>query len=220
MRNPFGNLNLSKSSDLENVADDALRFQEKKRKFIDMAKRQLQQEQEHKINNMTAKEVVSYPKRWHSNVGHINIPLKISAADVEGRRAKLAPRKIGPFQILKSTRMSRNWIYLKPCGEWDLRLMWMCLVILLPIRLNSIWNHSQVARVIVDDQTGEELYVVERLLNKKKVRNRWTGLSGAWDFPTTNHPGKMRRTSSTYPILECPHRWIQSRSTRIRSGRM
>lgn len=94
--------------------------------------------------------------------------------DIERKRAKLAARKVGPFEIIKMVnpnvaklQLPRSMKRLNPTFNVD---------ILSPYVENPSRFRTRpipkASRLIVDDDTGDTLHIIEKLLRKRQFNRK------------------------------------------------
>jgi hypothetical protein len=103
------------------------------------------------------------------------IPLKHSGKDLDDKRAKLAARKMGPFEIIRminnnaaKLKLPRTMKGMNPTFNVDI----LSHYVENPNRFETR-QIPKTSRTIIDATTGEELYFIEKLLDittKKKTR--------------------------------------------------
>ncbi|KAF1314506.1 Retrotransposon nucleocapsid protein, partial [Globisporangium splendens] len=167
--------NISKRKETTDLAEIAKTFHDEREKIIDKAKKQLKQAQEsqkryydQKRSNVTFKtgDLVMLDTRRMS--------LQHAAQDIEVKRAKLAARKIGPFPIEKM--IDDNVAKLKLPS----RMKRMIPSFNVDILSHYVPNHDRfktrllpkASRVYIDEDTGDEMYIVEKLLRQRRVNRK------------------------------------------------
>ncbi|KAF1326243.1 Retroelement pol polyprotein, partial [Globisporangium splendens] len=157
-----------------NIAEFAKNFAEKRQQVVKLAQENLKQAQERQKKYYDRKR-----REVEFNAGDLvmldtkNLPLKTVARSTSLQKAKLAAKKVGPFKIETMVNKNVARLVLPPNMK---RLHPAFNVELLSHYVeNPTKFHSRpipkAAPVILDDETGEALHVVEALL-RSKTHNR------------------------------------------------
>ncbi|KAF1330411.1 polyprotein, partial [Globisporangium splendens] len=157
-----------------NIAEFAKNFAEKRQQVVKLAQENLKQAQERQKKYYDRKR-----REVEFNAGDLvmldtkNLPLKTVAQSTSLQKAKLAAKKVGPFKIDSMVNKNAARLVLPPNMK---RLHPAFNVELLSHYVeNPTKFHSRpipkAAPVILDDETGEALHVVEALL-RSKTHNR------------------------------------------------
>ncbi|KAF1324365.1 polyprotein, partial [Globisporangium splendens] len=157
-----------------NIAEFAKNFAEKRQQVVKLAQENLKQAQERQKKYYDRKR-----REVEFNAGDLvmldtkNLPLKTVAQSTSLQKAKLAAKKVGPFKIDSMVNKNVARLVLPPNMK---RLHPAFNVELLSHYVeNPTKFHSRpipkAAPVILDDETGEALHVVEALL-RSKTHNR------------------------------------------------
>ncbi|KAF1331432.1 Retroelement, partial [Globisporangium splendens] len=140
-----------------NIAEFAKNFAEKRQQVVKLAQENLKQAQERQKRYYDRKR-----REVEFNAGDLvmldteNLPLKTVAQSTSLQKAKLAAKKVGPFKIDSMVNKNVARLVLPPNMK----------------RLHPAFNtNSEGSPVILDDETGEALHVVEVLL-RSKTHNR------------------------------------------------
>ncbi|KAF1333225.1 polyprotein, partial [Globisporangium splendens] len=177
-----------------NIAEFAKNFAEKRQQVVKLAQENLKQAQERQKKYYDRKR-----REVEFNAGDLvmldtkNLPLKTVTQSTSLQKAKLAAKKVGPFKIDSMVNKNAARLVLPPNMK---RLHPAFNVELLSHYVeNPTKFHSRpipkAAPVILDDETGEALHVVEALL-RSKTHNRqrmwlvkWLGYpahESTWDY--------------------------------------
>jgi hypothetical protein len=186
-RHPFGIISdvQSRSKSDPDIAEFASRFKEEKQEIIQMARKQLLKAQSIQKKYYDKKRSnVTFQQGDLVMVDTKRIPLKHSGKDLEDKRAKLAARKIGPYEIIRmindnaaKLKLPRSMKGMNPTFNIDI----LSHHVENPDRFESR-RIPKTSKAIVDDTTGEELHIIEKLLDtttRKKTRYwlvQWHGL--------------------------------------------
>ncbi|KAF1327685.1 putative retroelement, partial [Globisporangium splendens] len=192
----------NKRKEATDIAEIAKNFHGDREKIIDKAKRQLKQAQEsqkryydQKRSNVTFKtgDLVTLDTR--------RLLLQHAAQDMEVKRAKLAARKIGPFPIEKM--INDNVARLKLPS----RMRRMNPSFNVDILSHYVPNHDRfktrplpkASRVYIDEGTGDEMCIVEKLLRQRRVNRKTQWLIKWHGFPeheaTWENEGNVKNVS-------------------------
>lgn len=156
------------------IAEFAKTFHEERQKLLDQARVQLRHAQETQKRYYDQKRSqVEFKAGELVMIDTRRLPLRHAAQDMEVKRAKLAARKIGPFKIermigenVAKLRLPASMQKMNPTFNVD-------------ILFHSVKDHDRfrnrpipkTSRVVLDEETGEERYLVEKLL-RCRLRNR------------------------------------------------
>ncbi|KAE9330134.1 hypothetical protein PR003_g15390 [Phytophthora rubi] len=195
-RNPFGTFpTLSTTVQVQQgLSEYANRFKDERDKIIGKAK-------EHLLKAQASQK--KYYDQHRSNVqfreGDLvmldtrRIPLKHAAKDIDAKRAKLAARKVGPFVIKRMINdnaarliLPRIMKSLNPTFNVDVLSHYVSNPDKFETRVLP-----KASRIITNEDTGEDLHIVEKLLRKRQFNRKtewlvkWHGLpdrESSWEL--------------------------------------
>ncbi|KAG6574445.1 Retrotransposon nucleocapsid protein [Phytophthora cinnamomi] len=195
-RNPFGTFpTLSTTVQVQQgLSEYANRFKDERDKIIGKAK-------EHLLKAQASQK--KYYDQHRSNVqfkeGDLvmldtrRIPLKHAAKDIDVKRAKLAARKVGPFVIKRMINdnaarliLPRSMKSLNPTFNVDVLSHYVSNPDKFETRVLP-----KASRIITNEDTGEDLHIVEKLLRKRQFNRKiewlvkWHGLpdhESSWEL--------------------------------------
>jgi RNase H-like domain found in reverse transcriptase/Integrase zinc binding domain/Chromo (CHRromatin Organisation MOdifier) domain len=223
-RHPYGNLApIENLESQENIVEFAKQFKEARQKIIDMARTHLLKAQKSQKNYYDLKRSnVTFKQGDLVMLDTRRLPLAHAARDIDAKRCKLAPRKIGPFEIERMVNdnvakliLPRSMKALNPTFNVDI----LSHYVENPERFETRVIPKS-SRVIIDQDTGEELHVIEKLLKRRQFNRqmewlvKWHGLP---DHESTWELEKKIKKVSHWKVLVDD---FQRRQREVQSGRM
>lgn len=224
-RHPFGMLappNETPRNQRE-IAEYAKEFVDHKQALIEQARNQLLQAQAAQKKYYDRKRSqVTFQQGDLVMLDTRHLPKSHATQDLEDKRAKLAARTIGPFEIermvnenVAKLRLPRSMRSLNPTFNVDL----LSHYVETPDKF-STRPIPKTSRIVIDQDTGEELHVVEKLLRKRQFSRqpewlvKWHGYP---DHDATWEREKDIKHVSHWNVLIAD---FKRRQREVKSGRM
>uniref|UniRef100_H3GA32 Chromo domain-containing protein n=1 Tax=Phytophthora ramorum TaxID=164328 RepID=H3GA32_PHYRM len=207
----------------QGIGEYAKRFQEQRPVIIQQAKTQLRRAQERQKNYYDQKiTAITFKTGDLVMLDTRRIPSGHVTKDIAGKRAKLAARKVGPYTIerminpnVAKLNLPRSMRFLNPTFNVDV----LSHYVENPSRF-ATRPIPKVPRIIIDDDSGETKYIVEKLLRKRQFNRKperlvkWHGLA---DHESTWEREKdIKHVSHWHVLVED----FKKHQREVKSGRM
>ncbi|OWZ04563.1 hypothetical protein PHMEG_00023514 [Phytophthora megakarya] len=224
-RNPLDPLNNpnTRTQVQHGIAEYAKQFQDRRQEIIDVAKKHLLQAQDRQKKYYDKKRSsITFKEGDMVMLDTRRIPAAHVTKDIDGKRAKLAARKVGPFQILKMVnpnvaklKLPRSMSRLNPTFNVDV----LSHYVENPSRFKTR-PIPKASRLIIDEETGDTMHIIETLLQKRQFNRKpewlvqWHGLP---DHEATWEREKDIKHVSHWKVLVDD---FKKRQQEVKSGRM
>ncbi|TMW67722.1 hypothetical protein Poli38472_007394 [Pythium oligandrum] len=205
------------------LVEYAKRFVDERKKLVELARKNLiaAQERQKQYYDKKRREV-EFAEGDLVLLDTKNLPLRVAAEGAEEKKSKLAARRIGPFRIIKmindnvaKLELPANLSRLHPTFNVELLTHYVPS----PDKFETRPT-SKAAPIIIDEETGEKTYVIEKLLEFRQVRRRREWLikwEGYPEHECTWEPEKdLKHVSHWADLVED----FENRQREVKSGGM
>ena len=206
-----------------NLAEYAKTFMDHKQEIIERARKELVKTQERQKKYYEQKRSsVTFKTGDLVMLDTRRLPLRHSTQALDEKRAKIAARKIGPYEIermvndnVAKLKLPRNTRFLHSAFNVDILSHYVENPDQFPTR-----PIPKASRVILDTSTGDEMHIVEKLLKKRQFNRqpewlvKWHGLP---DHEATWEREKDIRHVAHWKVLVDLYKM---RQREVKSGRM
>ncbi|TMW66815.1 hypothetical protein Poli38472_014127 [Pythium oligandrum] len=205
------------------LVEYAKRFVDERKKLVELARKNLLAAQERQKQYYDKKRrEVEFAEGDLVLLDTKNLPLRVAAEGAEEKKSKLAARRIGPFRIIKmindnvaKLELPANLSRLHPTFNVELLTHYVPN----PDKFETRPT-SKAAPIIIDEETGEKTYVIEKLLEFRQVRRRREWLvkwEGYPEHECTWEPEKdLKHVSHWADLVED----FENRQREVKSGGM
>ncbi|TMW59505.1 hypothetical protein Poli38472_004574 [Pythium oligandrum] len=205
------------------LVEYAKRFVDERKKLVELARKNLLAAQERQKQYYDKKRrEVEFAEGDLVLLDTKNLPLRVAAEGAEEKKSKLAARRIGPFRIIKmindnvaKLELPANLSRLHPTFNVELLTHYVPS----PEKFETRPT-SKAAPIIIDEETGEKTYVIEKLLEFRQVRRRREWLvkwEGYPEHECTWEPEKdLKHVSHWADLVED----FENRQREVKSGGM